>query len=305
MLNIIKKILPGIIQETIPETISWCSYTVRISTRAKYMSLKYTAKGLEVIVPIRLHKQHKLVIKFLHHQKDWILKQSHHFKDQLQHQHQQQQGLSKLPIALNLTAIGENWQCIYAHNKNKHIKITPITISNNLLISGPVNHELDINNNHPKINTGYHNLDIDNNHPKISTGYHNLDIDNNHSALNNSYLAIREKITTWLKEKAKQTLIPQLQSLSVQYNLPYNTAIIRPQTTMWGSCNSNKNISLNYKLLFFPAKLAHHVLLHELCHTKHLNHSVRFWRLLTKLDPDCKAHNKLLKTAEVHVPVDL
>lgn len=107
---------------------------------------------------------------------------------------------------------------------------------------------------------------------------------------------------TWLKRKGATHLLPWLTQLSVQHQLPFNKVQIRYQKTLWGSCSSSKNIQLNYKLLFLPPNLAEHILLHELSHIKHLNHSRSFWRLLSTLDVHCHQHNKALKTIETELP---
>ncbi len=106
----------------------------------------------------------------------------------------------------------------------------------------------------------------------------------------------------WLKKKGTQHLIPWLTELSQRHQLPFNNVSVRNQKTLWGSCSSTKNIQLNYKMLFLPKALAEHILLHELSHIKHLNHSRSFWRLLCSLDPHCHEHNKALKTIESKVP---
>lgn len=109
-------------------------------------------------------------------------------------------------------------------------------------------------------------------------------------------------LQNWLKKIANQHLLPWLQTLSLRHNLPYNSASIRAQQTLWGSCNSNKNITLNMKLLFVPAAYAEHIMLHELCHTKHLNHSRKFWNLLANLDPNCDMHNQAMRKGDSYVP---
>lgn len=106
----------------------------------------------------------------------------------------------------------------------------------------------------------------------------------------------------WLIKTATETLIPWINQLSLETELFYEHISIRGQSTLWGSCTHKRKINLNYKLLFFPKILAQHVLLHELCHLKHLNHSKSFWKLLNKWDPDSVANNKLLKAAEQYVP---
>jgi predicted metal-dependent hydrolase len=109
-------------------------------------------------------------------------------------------------------------------------------------------------------------------------------------------------LTKWLKQMAQKHLLPWLKTLSLTHQLPFNRAAVRGQQTLWGSCTSQKNISLNYKLIFIPPKHAEHIMLHELCHTKHLNHSRRFWDLLMKLDPDTELHNKAVREGDKFVP---
>ncbi len=112
-------------------------------------------------------------------------------------------------------------------------------------------------------------------------------------------------LQNWLKKLARTYLVPWIQRLSLEYGLPIQNISIRAQRTLWGSCTADKNISLNYKLLFVPAEYAKHVLLHELCHTKYLNHSARFWSLLNKLDPNTEQHNQAIRESDGYVPYGL
>jgi predicted metal-dependent hydrolase len=103
-------------------------------------------------------------------------------------------------------------------------------------------------------------------------------------------------------KEANINLIPWLKTLSIQTGLKYDRVIIRGQSTLWGSCNAKKTISLNYKLLFLPKTLAEHVLLHELCHLKYLNHSEKFWGFLKSFDAQVIENKKALKIAECYMP---
>jgi len=112
----------------------------------------------------------------------------------------------------------------------------------------------------------------------------------------------KKLLIQWIKEKAKQLLSTHLQVVSQQLNLPYGKATIRAQSTRWGSCSSTQTISLNYKLLFLPTELMTHVLIHELCHTVHMNHSGKFWRLVASFDSNWKEHNRQVRQADQYVP---
>lgn len=110
-------------------------------------------------------------------------------------------------------------------------------------------------------------------------------------------------IKKWLKQKAQQILSPILFALSQELRLTFTGLSIRAQKTRWGSCSSQKKISLNYKLIFLSPELVKHVLIHELCHTVHLNHSPQFWRLVAKHDPQWRLHHRLSKKEEMQLPV--
>lgn len=79
---------------------------------------------------------------------------------------------------------------------------------------------------------------------------------------------------------AQEELFTRLAAFSQRYHLPYNRAAFRCQKTKWGSCSSADNISLNINITFLPTHLQDYILLHELCHIRHKNHSKAFWGLL-------------------------
>lgn len=107
----------------------------------------------------------------------------------------------------------------------------------------------------------------------------------------------------WLAEKADRALIPWLLQVSQEIALPFTSARIRGQKTLWASCSGRKTISLNYKLLFLPAPLVRYVFIHELCHTVHLNHSRHFWQLVEHHEPNYKHLDKTLNQAQQFVPL--
>lgn len=116
-------------------------------------------------------------------------------------------------------------------------------------------------------------------------------------------LACKKLLIIWVKKQARIYLLNQLEEVSQQIRLSYTHAIIRDQSTRWGSCSSKKSISLNYKLLFLPFELMRHVLIHELCHTVHLNHSDAFWGLVERFDPKWEQHRRELRKADKLIPM--
>lgn len=86
-----------------------------------------------------------------------------------------------------------------------------------------------------------------------------------------------------LRRNAKIILPMRLYQLSGEHNLPYKSVKINSSRGRWGSCSARKAINLSYFLVLLPPHLIDYVLLHELCHTREMNHGDRFWALLNSL----------------------
>jgi predicted metal-dependent hydrolase len=96
--------------------------------------------------------------------------------------------------------------------------------------------------------------------------------------------------------------VPWLDDLSNTHDLPFRTVTIRGQKTRWGSCSSKQTISLNYQLLLLDPQLVNCVLIHELCHTRHLHHGAAFWQLVEQLEPDHRALHQRLRQVWGRLP---
>ncbi|MFI3319149.1 MAG: YgjP-like metallopeptidase domain-containing protein [Rikenellaceae bacterium] len=94
-----------------------------------------------------------------------------------------------------------------------------------------------------------------------------------------------------LRDKAKSHLPDRVAKIAEITGLKYNRLTLRATTSKWGSCSSLGNISLSIYLMALPQHLIDFVILHELCHTVHLNHSADFHALVDKL---CGGNEKLL-----------
>lgn len=106
----------------------------------------------------------------------------------------------------------------------------------------------------------------------------------------------------WLTRKGKEYLIPWLKRVSDQTGLRYSAVSIKQQETRWGSCSARRLISLNARLLFLPAELVTYVLVHELCHITHLNHSPKFWRLVESHLPEYRQSDQQLRNGGRWMP---
>ncbi len=90
-------------------------------------------------------------------------------------------------------------------------------------------------------------------------------------------------------------LSARLNELAGKYGFTYNRLFIRNQRTRWGTCSSRNNISLNINLLRLPQELQDYVMLHELAHTRHKNHSRDFWAEMDRLVGDAKKLRKQMR----------
>ncbi|GAB4212096.1 MAG: SprT family zinc-dependent metalloprotease [Synechococcales cyanobacterium] len=118
----------------------------------------------------------------------------------------------------------------------------------------------------------------------------------------NDEQTVQRGVRQWLIQQGRGYLLPWLQRVSQETQLPYQRGLVKTQKTRWGSCSTAHTISLNAKLLFLPPELVRSVLIHELCHTVHLNHSPAFWRCVAQYDPLYQQWRQELKQSWRYVP---
>lgn len=99
----------------------------------------------------------------------------------------------------------------------------------------------------------------------------------------------------WLKSRCAEYCLSRIAQLAGLMNVTYNGVRFKQQKTCWGSCSSDKNLNFNWRLIHAPKEVIDYVIIHELAHTVHLNHSRSFWDLVAKYDPDHPLHRGWLK----------
>ena len=98
-----------------------------------------------------------------------------------------------------------------------------------------------------------------------------------------------------LTKQAKVYIPARVEYFAQIMGVHYDRVTIRHQKTRWGSCSSDKNLNFNCALMLMPKEVIDSVVVHELCHLRHMNHSKAFYEEVYKYCPDYKVWNKWLK----------
>jgi predicted metal-dependent hydrolase len=113
---------------------------------------------------------------------------------------------------------------------------------------------------------------------------------------------MRRALIRWLTQHAQARLGTRLAEVAQQHGFSYSALKLRRQRTRWGSCSARGIISLNLALLFQSPEVLRYLMCHELAHTRHMNHSARFWRCVEECEPRYRSLDAQLRTGWSHVP---
>ncbi len=107
--------------------------------------------------------------------------------------------------------------------------------------------------------------------------------------------AMRKAMESFFRERGKKLFTELTQQYASIVGVTYNKITVRKQETRWGSCSQNGNLSYNVKLMCAPKEMIEYVILHEVMHLRHFNHSSVFWADIEKIMPDYKMRMNYLK----------
>ena len=111
----------------------------------------------------------------------------------------------------------------------------------------------------------------------------------------NGFKKLSQEEIMELADKALEYIPKKVEHYSKLIGVNYGRITIRNQRTKWGSCSSKGNLNFNCLLMLTPPEVIDSVVVHELCHRKHMNHSKEFYDEILKVCPEYHKHNKWLK----------
>lgn len=107
-------------------------------------------------------------------------------------------------------------------------------------------------------------------------------------------LALYNACSRLLKKQFEFNLLKKANDLSNSINIHPDSFRIKTMSSRWGSCNSKKNINVSCYAIYLPENLFRYLILHEIAHLKHMNHSSEFWGHLQSLDKNALENRKML-----------
>ncbi|WAR45375.1 M48 family metallopeptidase [Methylomonas rapida] len=106
---------------------------------------------------------------------------------------------------------------------------------------------------------------------------------------------IKRSLENWMKQQTRHHAMQLIAKHGQQHNLVPRNLRIKTLKSRWGSCGPQNDINLNWLLMLAPPVILEYVVVHELCHIKHKNHSKAFWQLVGEHMPDYLEHRHWLK----------
>ena len=104
-----------------------------------------------------------------------------------------------------------------------------------------------------------------------------------------------ERLVRFLKENAKRIFTQATAVRAEEMGIAYKSISVSSATTRWGSCSGKNELRFSYRLLYAPKQVIDYVIVHELCHVLHHDHSGAFWAAVESVLPDYQTKRKWLK----------
>lgn len=105
----------------------------------------------------------------------------------------------------------------------------------------------------------------------------------------------RAQLEKWYRKQALLVFTQKAEEYAKILGVSFAEIHIKDQKSRWGSCSGKKNLNFNWRLIMAPEPVCDYVIIHELCHLVHMNHSADFWNLVESICPDYRQYKKWLR----------
>lgn len=106
---------------------------------------------------------------------------------------------------------------------------------------------------------------------------------------------LRQAMEQWYRRKTLEKVLEKVEYYEPYFKVKPNSIKVKEQKKRWGSCNSNKDLMFNWRCSMAPSNVLDYIVVHEMCHMVHLNHSKKFWDLVERIIPDYRERRKWLR----------
>lgn len=103
------------------------------------------------------------------------------------------------------------------------------------------------------------------------------------------------QLEKWFRKEALFIIAKKAEDYAQELSVSYEDIRIKDQKSRWGSCSGKGNLNFNWRIIMAPESVCDYVIIHELCHLRHMDHSPDFWRLVESICPDYKKKREWLK----------
>ena len=114
---------------------------------------------------------------------------------------------------------------------------------------------------------------------------------------------LRALIERWYRREAAAYFAERVEHHASRLGVRPSRVTIRGQRSRWGSCSGKGTVSLNWRLMMVPSALSDYVVVHELCHLRHMDHSPRFWAMVSGAVPDYRQRRRELDALQGRLPL--
>lgn len=106
---------------------------------------------------------------------------------------------------------------------------------------------------------------------------------------------VKQALENWFKDKAGEKIQERIKYYQQYFDIKPTKVTIKDQQKRWGSCTSKKELLFNWKSIMAPSPVLDYIVVHEMCHLEHMNHSKEFWQLLKRVLPDYEGRKAWLR----------